>query len=86
MESEWIEREKKLLVQLYRRQNVVFVRGEGCYLYDVEGRKYLDLVAGIAVVSIGHSHPEFVAALKEQLEKLVHTSNLYYTTPQIELA
>ncbi len=82
----WIEKEKRYLIQLYKRLNVVFERGEGCYLYDTNGKKYLDLVAGIAVVSIGHSNREFIERVKQQLEKLVHTSNLYYTIPQIELA
>ncbi len=78
--------ERQYLVPLYKRLNVVFERGEGCYLYDVNGNKYLDLVAGIAVVAIGHSNREFIDRVKNQLEKLVHTSNLYYTIPQIELA
>jgi acetylornithine/N-succinyldiaminopimelate aminotransferase len=83
---DWIEKEKNLIPQVYRRQKVVFVRGEGCYLFDTDGKRYLDLVAGIASVSIGHSHPEFIAKVSEQLKKLVHVSNLYYTIPQIELA
>ncbi|MCS7144719.1 MAG: aspartate aminotransferase family protein [Archaeoglobaceae archaeon] len=83
---DWIEKEKKLIPQVYKRQNVVFERGEGCYLYDINGKKYLDLVAGIATIAIGHSHPEFIARVFEQLKKLVHVSNLYYTIPQIALA
>lgn len=83
---DWVEKEKRLIPQVYRRQSVVFERGEGCYLFDINGKKYLDLVAGIATVAIGHSHPEFIAKVSEQLRKLVHASNLYYTTPQIELA
>jgi len=82
----WIERESKALIQFYRRQNVVFVKGEGCWLYDENGKKYLDLVAGIAAISIGHSHPQFIRKVSEQLQKLVHVSNLYYTIPQIQLA
>lgn len=83
---DWIEKEKKLIPQVYKRLNVVFERGEGCYLYDLRGERYLDLVAGIATVSIGYSHPEFVSRVCEQLKKLVHVSNLYYTIPQIALA
>jgi len=83
---DWFEREKRVLIQFYRRLPVVFVRGESCWLYDVEGKRYLDLVAGIACVSIGHSHPKFVEKVADQLGKLVHVSNLFYTTPQIELA
>ena len=82
----WIEREKKVHIQFYRRLPVVFERGEGCWLYDVEGNAYLDLVAGIAVCVLGHCHPEVVESIRSQAEKLMHTSNLYYTTPQIELA
>ena len=84
--KEWFEREKSVYIQFYRRQPVVFVRGEGCWLYDAEGKKYLDMVAGIAAVAIGHCHPRYVRRVSEQLEKLVHVSNLYYTIPQIELA
>lgn len=83
---DWIEREKVLIPQVYRRQRVVFERGEGCFLFDINGKKYLDLVAGIACVSIGHSHPEFIQKVSEQLNKLVHVSNLFYTIPQIRLA
>ncbi len=84
--SDLFERESKFLIGFYRRLKVVFVKGEGCWLYDVNGRKYLDLVSGIACVSIGHSHPHFVKRVEEQLKRLVHVSNLFYTIPQIELA
>jgi acetylornithine/N-succinyldiaminopimelate aminotransferase len=83
---DWMEKERNYLIQLYARQKVIFERGEGCYLYDVNGKRYLDLVAGIAVMSIGHSNREFIENVKRQLEKLIHTSNLYYTIPQIQLA
>ncbi len=82
----WIEREKRVLVQLYRRSKIVIERGSGCYVYDVDGNRYLDFVAGIACANIGHCHPKFVEKVSEQLGKLIHVSNLYYTTPQIELA
>ncbi len=84
--QKWIEREKAVHIQFYRRLPVVFERGKGCWLYDVDGNSYLDLVAGIAVCVLGHCHPEVVERIKAQAEKLMHTSNLYYTTPQIELA
>ncbi|HOJ13831.1 MAG TPA: acetylornithine transaminase [Deltaproteobacteria bacterium] len=61
----------------YARQPVRFVRGQGCRLYDESGRGYLDLVSGIAVCNLGHAHPEVVAAVKDQAEKLFHCSNLY---------
>ncbi|HVL51364.1 MAG TPA: acetylornithine transaminase [Actinomycetota bacterium] len=70
----------------YRRHPVTFVRGEGTRLYDDTGREYLDFVAGIAVNSLGHSHPAVVSAVSEQAGRLVHTSNLYYTGPMAELA
>jgi len=79
-------KENELYIPFFSRLPVVFERGEGCWLYDVNGKRYLDLVAGIACVSIGHSHPEFVERVGEQLRKLVHVSNLYYTLPQLELA
>ena len=82
----WIEKERETLIQFYRRQEVVFVEGDGCWLYDENGKKYLDLVAGIAVVALGHSNQEFIEKLTKQLNKLVHTSNLFYTIPQIQLA
>ena len=76
----------KYLMQTGRRLPVTFVRGEGCLLYDEEGKEYLDLVAGIAVNLLGHAHPEVAAALIGQARTLVHTSNLYFTRPQVELA
>jgi predicted acetylornithine/succinylornithine family transaminase len=69
-----------------RRLPVTFVRGQGCLVYDDDGHEYLDLVAGIAVNLLGHSHPEVAAAVAGQAKKLIHTSNLYYTEPQVELA
>lgn len=82
----WFERESKRLIQFYSRKKIVFEKGSGCWLYDSEGNKYLDMVAGIATVAVGHSHPEYVKRVAEQLNSLVHVSNLYYTTPQIQLA
>jgi predicted acetylornithine/succinylornithine family transaminase len=73
-------------MQTYGRQPVVFVRGSGTRLYDMEGREYLDFVAGIAVMSVGHSHPEVVQAIRDQAAALSHVSNLYYTEPQVVLA
>ena len=75
-----------LMMPTYRPRPVAFVRGEGCVLFDAEGTEYLDLVAGIAVVGVGHSHPAVVAAVSSQAAELVHVSNLYGTGPQVELA
>lgn len=84
--QDWIARESKVLLQTYKRQPVVFESGAGCWLTDTEGKRYLDLVAGVAVMALGHSHPAWVAAVTSQAQRLVHTSNLFYTTPMIELA
>ncbi|MCW5934988.1 MAG: acetylornithine transaminase [Fimbriimonadia bacterium] len=70
----------------YRRQEPLFVRGEGAYVYDSEGNAYLDLVAGVAVCSVGHCHPKLVRRICEQAGTLMHLSNLYLTAPQAELA
>jgi len=74
------------LYDSFARVPVHFERGEGVYLYDSEGNKYLDFAAGIAVNSLGHSHPHLVGALKDQAEKLWHTSNLYESPAQVSLA
>ena len=84
--SNWIERESKYLFQNYGRQPIVLERGEGLRVWDSDGNEYLDFVGGLAVTSLGHSHPAVVAAAAAQAERLIHVSNLYYTTPMIELA
>jgi predicted acetylornithine/succinylornithine family transaminase len=76
----------RYLMQVGRRLPVTFVRGQGCLVYDDSGREYLDLVAGIAVNLLGHAHPDVVAAVTAQAGALIHTSNLYFTQPQVELA
>ena len=78
--------ESRYHMHVYGRQPVAFARGEGVRLWDVDGREYLDFVAGIAVMSVGHSHPKVVEAVREQSGTLTHVSNLYYTEPQIALA
>jgi len=74
------------LLPAYPRADVTFVRGEGAWLVDDQGRSYLDLLAGIAVVGLGHGHPAALAAARAQLEQLWHVSNLYWTTPMASLA
>jgi acetylornithine aminotransferase/acetylornithine/N-succinyldiaminopimelate aminotransferase len=74
------------VLQTYRRQPVAFVRGEGVYLFDTEGRRYLDLLSGIGVVSLGHAHPGLADALAAQARELVHTSNLFFHPLQGRLA
>lgn len=74
------------VMNTYARLPVAFVRGEGCWLWDAHGKRYLDAVAGVAVCGLGHAHPRFVAALREQAGTLVHTSNLYEIVLQERLA
>jgi acetylornithine/N-succinyldiaminopimelate aminotransferase len=80
------ERESLHVLQTYKRQPVMFVRGSGSRLYDADGREYLDLVSGIGVTSLGHAHPGLAAAIAEQAATLIHTSNLYYHPFQAEAA
>jgi len=77
---------EQYLMQTGKRLPVTFVRGEGCLLYDEQGSEYLDLVSGIAVNLLGHAHPDIARALTGQAKTLIHTSNLYFTRPQVELA
>jgi predicted acetylornithine/succinylornithine family transaminase len=77
---------EKYVIPTYGRFDLDIARGRGCRVWDFEGREYLDFGAGIAVCSLGHAHPEVTAAVAAQAETLVHTSNLYRTAPQAELA
>lgn len=81
-----VEMGELFLAKNYKREAVAFVKGQGTRLFTEDGEEYLDLTAGIAVCNLGHAHPELVKVLKEQGEKLWHTSNLYYTEPQAKLA
>ena len=78
--SLYMEETDRNLVHTYNRFPVVLEKGEGAYLYDIEGKRYLDFGAGIAVCGLGYSNRELKETLKEQIEKLMHTSNLYYNT------
>jgi predicted acetylornithine/succinylornithine family transaminase len=82
----WAKRESQALMYTYRRYPIVADRGEGCRLWDVEGRVYLDFLGGLAVDSLGHAPPVVVDAVQQQAARLIQTSNLIYTLPQIELA
>src|SRR5438477_3192720 len=77
---------EKFVVPSYSRFDLVLERGDGSYVWDVDGKRYLDLAGGIAVCSLGHAHPEITEALTEQAQKLVHVSNLYYNELQGRLA
>ena len=74
----------KYVMQTYKRLPVAFVKGEGTRLWDSSGRSYLDLVGGLGVTVLGHSHPAVVAAIHEQASKIIHTTNLYYVEPQAD--
>lgn len=74
------------LMNTYKRLPVAFVEGKGCYLTDTEGKKYLDMIGGLGACSLGHSHPAFINAVKEQVEKLSHVANLYWIQEQVALA
>ena len=82
----YIDQAEKDLLHTYNRYQVVFDKGEGVYLYDIDGKKYLDFVSGIAVFALGYHNEEYNDALKEQIDKLIHTSNYYYNLPAIEAA
>jgi len=84
--SAWITLEETYYAQTVRRQPVVLVRGQGCRVWDADGKEYLDLVAGWAVNNLGHCHPVVTHAIAEQADTLVQTSNQFYTTPQLLLA
>jgi acetylornithine/N-succinyldiaminopimelate aminotransferase len=80
------ERERKYLLQTYNRYPVVLARGKGVFLYDIEGRRYLDFVSGLGVNALGHAHPRIVKTIREQAARLLHVSNLYYHEYQGPLA
>ena len=84
--TDWMELESQVYMQVTRRTPVVLVRGEGTRVWDDQGRVYLDMVGGWAVNCLGHSHPVIVEALNRQATTLIHTSNQFYTVPQLELA
>ena len=73
-----VELERKYLLTTYSRYPIVLARGKGVFLYDIEGKKYLDFVSGLGVNALGHAHPRIVKAIREQAAKLIHVSNLYY--------
>lgn len=82
--QEYIEKADKVLMHTYNRYQIVLDKGEGVYLYDTNGKKYLDFAAGIAVFAFGYADKEYNDALKNQIDKVLHTSNLFYNVPAIE--
>ena len=86
MQDELIKKAKQYLADTYTRFPVVITKGEGCWLWDLNGHRYLDFLSGIAVCSLGHAHPNVVEALTVQAKKLFHVSNLFYMEPQTRAA
>lgn len=84
--KEYIDKAEELLLHTYNRFQVVLDKGEGVYLYDTEGKKYLDFCAGIAVFALGYKNEKYNDALKGQIDKIIHTSNYYYNVPAINAA
>jgi predicted acetylornithine/succinylornithine family transaminase len=80
------ELEREHVIGTYLRHPVEFVRGEGCRLWDDEGNEYLDFLAGISVLNVGHCHPRVVEAVRDQVGRLTHATNLYYTEPAMRLS
>lgn len=84
--AEYIEEAEKVLLHTYNRFKVVLDKGDGVNLYDIDGKEYLDFAAGIAVFALGYNDKKYNDALKAQIDKLIHTSNLFYNVPAIEAA
>ncbi len=85
-QKEYIDKAESALLHTYNRYQVVFDHGDGVYLYDLDGKKYLDFVAGISVFAFGYNCKEYNDAVKAQVDKIIHTSNYYYNVPAIEAA
>lgn len=84
--TEYIDEAENALLHTYNRYQIVFEKGDGVYLYDLNGKKYLDFCAGIAVFALGYQNKAYNDALKNQIDKLIHTSNYFYNVPAIEAA
>ncbi|WP_298271101.1 acetylornithine transaminase [Geobacter sp.] len=84
--ADWTEKADKYIMKTYGRYPLVPVRGEGCVLWDADGKRYLDFLAGVAVNNLGHCHPKVVAALQKQAAEMIHCSNYYHIPNQIALA
>lgn len=86
MANKWIDEAEHALLHTYNRYPIVLERGEGVYLYDTDGKQYLDFAAGIAVCALGYGCQAYNEALKNQIDRMIHTSNLYYNVPVLEAA
>ncbi|MBW2429391.1 MAG: aminotransferase class III-fold pyridoxal phosphate-dependent enzyme, partial [Deltaproteobacteria bacterium] len=86
MTAALMQRADQVMAATYQRFPVAFEKGRGCQLWDTAGQSYTDFVAGIAVCNLGHAHPRISEAVSQQIQTLLHVSNLYYTLPQVDLA
>lgn len=84
--KEYIQEAEENLLHTYNRYSIVLEKGDGVYLYDTDGNRYLDFAAGIAVFAFGYNNKSYNDALKAQIDKLIHTSNLYYNIPAADAA
>ena len=84
--NNYMEQSENYVLHTYNRFPIVLEKGEGVHLYDTEGKEYLDFAAGIAVFAVGYGNKAYNQALKDQVDKLIHTSNLYYNVPMGEAA
>src|ERR1700712_4063878 len=84
--NQYMHQDKQYILGTYARFPHLFVRGDGCYLYDSQEKQYLDFYAGIAVNALGHSHSDVTATITKHADTLTHVSNLYYSVPQVNLA
>ncbi len=84
--KEYMDQAEQVILHTYNRFQIVLEKGQGVRLYDMEGKEYLDFAAGIAVFALGYNNPKYSQALKDQIDKVIHTSNLYYNIPMIEAA
>ena len=84
--KEYIDRAEEVILHTYNRFQIVLDKGNGVHLYDVDGKEYLDFAAGIAVFALGYNNQAYNQALKDQIDKVIHTSNLYYNVPMMEAA
>jgi len=86
MANHTIEKTEQYVLHTYNRAPFTLVRGEGVYVYDSDGKRYLDFASGISVNALGHADPELTAAVSEQIAQLSHVCNLFYSEPQADLA
>src|ERR1700759_1246076 len=86
MKNPYYKQEQKYFLNTFKRQPLFLVKAQGSFVWDKNGKRYIDFFSGLAVCGVGHNHPKIVAAIKQQADKLLHSSNYFYTQPQMDLA